>query len=296
MLIKMRIYLLTFIFVLLLSFSPLIVSAQTEEIPTGETPTRGLPNQVSSVPQGGIKEKASNRLCIKVGTPTAEKPADCVAPGAVTTVGTAPGETHPSRAAPNVTPIEAPFVSSENLAQTIRSEFGVNIEGAWDETHLRWIYEKFYELARTHSRFMELLSGEKIGIVGINDKEKSPNQLSGYVKMPLVGSWANYAPFMEVLIHELGHSIYHNKKDAGALSSKHDGIYNANGGASFSGYANLYGGITQMQENYAEVIAYCLTGSGVVPHAATKGLSYDEAAWAPYRSLGEEITGGACVR
>lgn len=239
------------------------------------TPTDNRPSGLSS--QG---TKASNRLCVKVGTPTTEKPAACTAPVSPVTPGVAPGA--------------APPVASGEFVQTIRSQFGVNMEGGWGETHLQWIYEKFYELQQTNPKFIELLSRETIGLT---DSNEGPNQLATYVRMPQDGYWANNNNFMPVLIHELGHTIYHNKRDAGALSSKHNDIYNSNGKPALTTYVSGYGEPTRMTENYAEVIAYCLTGDGVYNHMKGGAGSINLEYWATYyKTLAEEITGGACRR
>lgn len=243
--------------------------------PNSQPPTTQPGSPPISSSQG---TKASNRLCVKVGSPDTEKPAACTAPINASLPGVPAGE--------------APPVAPGELAQTIRSDYGVDMKGAWDETHLQWIYQKFYELNQTNPNFIKLLSRETIEL---NSSEEGPNQLATWVRMPQDGYWANQNAFIPVLMHELSHSIYWNKADAGALTSKYDNLYQSSGKPGFTSYVQGYGEPTRKQENYAEMIAYCLTGDGVFNHMKGGAGSADLEMWATYyKTLAEEITGGPC--
>lgn len=190
------------------------------------------------------------------------------------------------------TALPPPPVADGGLIRAIQDEFGVTMQGTWSPypQHLRWIYEKFWELKQTNPTFMQMLRGRPIWWATC-----CPNQLSGYVQMPTTGSYAYRDAFITTLLHELGHDIYFNRRDAGALTARYDAHFDANGRQVFTSYANYYAAdFNRRTENYAEVIAYCLTGDAVAYHSRVQPQWIDTTKWQTYEDLAKEITGGLC--
>ncbi len=224
-------------------------------VPTTTATTPTSPSFASS--QG---TKASNRLCVKVGTPTTEKPAACTAPITSTATG--------------LQSADAPYIDPSGLKKAIVDEIQVDMQGEWTEQALRWFYEKMYQIKRTNPKFTELIIGEKIVLC-----ECEPNQLAGHVRMSQ--GYSDGEKFMGTLIHELGHVIYHNRKYDGNLTTEHATAF-ASG--ALTDYKS--GDIT---EQYPEMITYCLTKRPV-------GALLSEEKWQNlYKPIAEKITGGPCL-
>lgn len=206
--------------------------------------------------------KSSNRLCVKVGNPTTEKPAACTAPVISTTTGQQSEE--------------APYVDPAGLKQAIVNELQVDMQGNWNEQALRWFYEKMYRVKQTNPKFAELIIGEKIVLC-----DCYPNQLAGYVQMSQ--GYSDGEKFMGTLIHELGHVIYHNRSAGMSLVTDHAGLFQ---GA--AGPATTYGQ-GDITENYPDMLSYCLTKRSV-------GSLLSQERWEIYyKPLAERITGGPCL-
>lgn len=204
---------------------------------------------------GGTSSIArSNKVCTKVGNPTTPSP--CAgSPGG----GVIPG-----------TP--APPVEPGQHRLKIKELFNVDMQGAWDETHLKWVYEKFYELQSTN--FIKLVSGEPVTLCNC-----VPNQMTGTVQMSQSGIYASDRElFLGTLIHELGHAIYHHKPAGSTLINEHNNLYATQGTVSSYSRAGF-----DKTENYPEMLAYCLNGRAVGSINASK--------WPPYKELATKIMG-----
>lgn len=219
---------------------------------TGTTTTGNL--------SGSVK---SNRLCVKVGNPTDPKPATCS-----TTPGTSVGG---GIITPPVTG-PAPTVEAGKLVDAIKEQFGVTMQGAWDEKHLRWTYEKFYELSQT-TKFVDYIRGQPVELIG-----GIPNQESGHVQMSQTGDYANDKDYyLGTLIHEFGHVIYHKplpENLAGEVNNVYEKV------KCLSTYSRCQYDRT---ENYPEVIAYCLNPKAVG--------AINQERWPSYRDLAVRILG-----
>jgi len=228
------------------------------------TPT-ALPPTTAGTSTPGTQTSVTARSCVKVGTPTEPKPAICN----ILTTAPAGGGT-------GSTPIAgqpAPAVEGSQLSATIKEQFGIEMRGGWDQQHLQWIYEKFYDL-KQQTRFTELVRGEPVTLIaGI------PNQETGFVEMSQTGAYATDKDyFIGTLIHELGHSIYHNKSMAGNLTGEVNNLFDRI--RCVSTYSRCQGDKT---ENYPEVIAFCLNNKAV-------GSMHPEK-WAQYREIAVRIMG-----
>jgi hypothetical protein len=176
------------------------------------------------------------------------------------------------------------------------------MQGDWASypKHMRWVFEKFWELKQTNPNFMKMINDRPIELCNTCS---DPNQLSGYVKMMTTGSYTNQKAFITTLLHELGHDIYHNQRKTGALSDRYDSIYRTNGRKAFTSYANIHtdedsaGNVIdeRLTENYAEMIAFCLTADAVAHHSKVSPQWINLEIWSMiYKTLTEEITGGPC--
>lgn len=209
---------------------------------------------------GSVK---SNRLCVKVGNPTDPKPATCS-----TTPGTSVGG---GLITPPVTG-PAPTVEAGKLVDAIKEQFGVTMQGAWDEKHLRWTYEKFYELSQT-TKFIDYIRGQPVELInGV------PNQESGHVQMSQTGYYADDKDYyLGTLIHEFGHVIYHKPLPAN-LAGEVNNVYEKV--KCLSTYSRCQ---YDRSENYPEVIAYCLNPKAVG--------AINQERWPSYRDLAVRILG-----
>jgi hypothetical protein len=207
---------------------------------------------VASGPSGIAR---SNKVCTKVGNPTTPNPC-ASSPGG----GIVPG-----------TP--APPVEPGQHKLKIKELFNVDMQGAWDETHLKWVYEKFYELGQS-TNFVKLVGGEPVTLCNC-----VPNQMTGTVQMSQSGIYATDRDlFLGTLIHELGHAIYHHKPAGTTFIMEHNNLYASNGTISSYSRAGF-----DKTENYPEMLAYCLNGRAVG--------TINKEKWPPYKDIATKIMG-----
>ena len=195
------------------------------------------PNQLPpSNPNSTTATAKSNMLCVQVGKPTAEKPTICNAP--------TPGGPHP----------EAPPPDGD-LQIEIQRQFGISMIGGYDQQHLQWAWEKFWEVSNTN--FNSLIRGAIIQVTSVSNTHQAacPNPVSPSV---YIGQFPEETAFKHILMHELGHAI---RNCAGRERAQETAFMNARKEGGVSYYANNAPACTESDntsEDYAEMIAFYL--------------------------------------
>lgn len=231
-----------------------VVQAQENDLPASAAafPIIDLKPKVS----GPQRLSTSNLVCVKVGDAREEdKSAICNQP-AIT------GAIQPP-----------PTVEAGKLVSEIKSQFGVDMQGAWNEQSLRWIYEGFYKWQQTNPKFMSFISGQPVILI---PDVKNSNAYGNTVKIGQNVVDGNQ--FLGYLIHEFGHIIYHTKEGGGSFRIEGDNLLSSVGPVTPYGEGDV-------TENYPEMISYCLTRRPVKPLVS-------EQRWLEkYKPLAEKIIG-----
>lgn len=262
---KKIIYLiLALIFVFSLQSSPLAwAQNETEAItepPSAQVvpPTNPTGNLFQNRPKvsGPQRSSTSNAVCVKVGdAPEEDRAAACSQP-AIT------GGAQP-----------APTVEAGQLVSEIKNQFGVDMQGAWNEQALRWTFNTFYKLKQTNPKFMDFINGQPVVLIG--DISNS-NALRNIVEIGQ--NTSDEGQFIGYLVHEFGHIIYHTKEGSGSFRIEGDSLYANPGPVTTYGQRHI-------TENYPEMISYCLTKRPVKPLIS-------EPRWLEsYKPLAEKIVG-----
>lgn len=207
--------------------APAADEASVQEAPAADTPaSAGAPTLQRSA--------KSNVSCVKVGAVSDEdKPAICNA--------LAPGGPRP----------QAPPANGD-LQAAIQQKFNISMIG-YDQQHLQWAWEKFWEVSNTN--FNSLVSGAVIQITDVS----STRQVDCPPKVSvLAGAFPEETAFKHILTHELGHVI---RNCAGREKAQETAFLNARkeGGVSYYAQnANACTGSDAPSEDYAEMIAFYL--------------------------------------
>ena len=222
----------------------------------GTTPTVTTP--------GAARMVKSNNLCVKVGDAPEPKPDACTE--AVATGGSLP-----------FSPVgPAPTVEAGQLVQTIRDQFGVDMQGAWNEQALRWVYEAFWKWQTTNPKFMALINGQPVILIA---NAAGANAFGNTVKVGQ--TYAEGDKFLGTLVHEFGHVIYHTKPLTSNFRIEADDAYSRPGPVTSYGDGDI-------TENYPEILSYCLTKRPV------GGLISEQRWESRYRPIAENIV-GPCI-
>lgn len=169
----------------------------------------------------------------------------------ITKVGDAKEEDRPRMAAG----AKQPAPVSNNFREDILKEFGIDMQG-FGEAQLRFAWEKFWDVK--HTNFNKLVHGRQ-PVVKILAKAESKQINCGEV-------WLQNFPqeefFKIIIIHELGHIIYHCNNDSENLVTEHKNVYKQEGEVTKYG-RDVGGGVSclgepSISENYPEMIAYYL--------------------------------------
>lgn len=218
-------------------------------------------------PLTGNQVSVTSRVCVKVGTPAEAKPAICNTPSSISTsaAGGTVGLAQP-----------APTVEAGQLVQTIKSEFGVDMQGAWSEQALKWIYEAFYRWKQTNPKFMNFINGQPIILI---PNASGANAYGNTVKVGQ--TYTEGEKFLGTLTHEFGHVIYWTKPLGENFRLEAENLYTAPGPITTYGDGDN-------TENYPEIISYCLTRRSV-------GSLMSQQRWEQYyKPIAEKIV-GPCI-
>lgn len=172
-------------------------------------------------------------------------------------------------------------IAASSIAQAkdfLKEKWGLNMVGNWSLNRLQLIITKFSGYSQTRPGFIENIKGERIELI----YSGYSNQLSGYVKIREYSG--DDKLFIAALAHELGHVIYNNRPNTKSLKLEHDSLHTSSRKA-ISTY-NVEGNTAfrDRSENYAELIAYCVTDRPIYS-VLTEGIPV-------YRELGAKIVGG----
>ena len=249
-----------------------LISNIEQLIHSPSTPPKNIPITPGSGqqpgPLTGSQISVTSRVCVKVGAPSEAKPAACSIPTSTTTSpggGSSSGPAQP-----------APTVAAGELTQAIKNEFGVDMQGAWSEQALRWIYEAFYRWKQTNPKFMNFLNGQPIILI---PNASGANAYGNTVKVGQTYSEGD--KFLGTLTHEFGHIIYWTKPLGENFRIEAENLYTAPGPVTTYGDGDN-------TENYPEIISYCLTRRSV-------GTLISQQRWEErYKPLAEKIV-GPCI-
>lgn len=153
----------------------------------------------------------------------------------------------------------APDIPADQIKQAITDQFKINMEGFSNE-NLKYIWKKFWDISET--KFFDLVPDGLV--IQRNDSAKWSEQLGCAEIVPAViikeagasGVRLDETTFTVVVLHELGHVIYHcNDRNLGFLKLKeeHNRIWSNSNGITVYG-RNHY----NSTENFAEMITYYL--------------------------------------
>lgn len=176
-------------------------------------------------------------------------------------------------------PVGAILASDVDQAKNfLNAKWGLNMVGNWSLNRLQLMIDKLSEYSLTRSKFVENIKGEKIELIYTGFS----NQLSGHVQLREYPGEDGL--FIAALAHELGHVIYNNRPNTISFKAEHNSLH-ASSGQAISSY-NVEGitAFSDKSENYAELIAYCVTGRPIYS-ALTPGILV-------YKDLGAKIAGG----
>lgn len=177
----------------------------------------------------------------------------------VTKVGDAPEDQKPvsGGGAPGGKGPEAPQVEGSKLRQELIDKFGITANG-YGERHLRWIWEKMWDVSNTN--FPKLIKGSLVA------NGSGSRQLPGY--SIVVEAYPDKELFQVIFIHEMGHVIRNNSARADAAYSDHLNAMKADGLITnyprslctyTAGEIAQYGRpFLEQSEDYAEMVAYYL--------------------------------------
>jgi len=165
-------------------------------------------------------------------------------------------------AQPGVHPA-APAVDPARLKESLISQFGITMDG-FDNAHLQWAWEKFWEVSNTN--FTRFIRGS---VIQITDPRRSEQKgCPGRDPVTVLLGQYDQALFKYILTHELGHTIQHCT-GSNSFSAEHLNAYNREGGVTY--YANhaasqscSHGTANNVNEDYAEMIALYLNPSANV--------------------------------
>jgi hypothetical protein len=225
------------IFILSLSSTAFAQTQTTNPPPAQPVPQTGT----STINQSGIQQTAkSNNLCVKVGEPATAKPASCNEATPLLSSGP-----HP----------QAPPVDGD-LQIEIQRQFGISMIGGYDQQHMQWAWEKFWEVSNTN--FNSLVRGSIIQVTSVSNTHQSacpnPNSPSVYI-----GQFPEETAFKHILMHELGHVIRNCSGRERAQESAFIQAHKAEGGVSYyAKNAPACTGSDNTSEDYAEMIAFYL--------------------------------------
>lgn len=225
-----------FILTVLLTVFPLtkVIYAQDQANPPQTTQIQ------PAGPLSGTQQTArSNNLCVRVGEPTVEKPASC------NQNANPPLSFGPHPQAP---PVEG------DLQVEIQRQFGISMIGGYDQQHLQWAWEKFWEVSNTN--FNSLIKGAVIQVTSVSNTQQvncPPNVTV------LIGQFPEETAFKHILMHELGHAIRNCAGRERAQESAFMSAHKTEGGVSYYAQnASSCTGSDSTSEDYAEMIAFYL--------------------------------------
>lgn len=198
-------------------------------------------------------------------------------------VTTAVGSPNPTTKPGVETPGErkpAPTVIDSELQQSLRDQFGLNFIG-FETKYMRFAWEKMWDISGTNFRNLTMNRPITHGTKLINIEIGGPEQKA--CNRVLTLKFDDPALFNVILIHELGHIIYHCNDNSLNRKFDHDDLYGK------GKRLTLYGS-RHFTESYPEMITYYLhpgiserTGAGAgtnsnVPYANGKGQDFYEIA------------------
>lgn len=144
----------------------------------------------------------------------------------------------------------------QDVRQGIISNFGITMNG-FSNQHLTWAWEKFHETSNT--RFPSLVRGVTIQATGGGSSQIG---CAGSAIAVRLGQYTPGTFFKFILTHELGHVIQSCLPRSESKFNEAINAYYAEGGVSFYGNnANSCNGTVNVNENYADIIAYYLNPS-----------------------------------
>lgn len=151
-----------------------------------------------------------------------------------------------------------PPVESSALRQRIIDQFGVTMDGGFDTDHLKWAWEKLYEVSGTN--FPTLVRGSVI----IADPASRQVGCPGSSVAVYLSQYPEEL-FKYAFTHELGHAIKNCPNSASSFLAQYDNAYDAEHGVTFyARNASACTGSDNKSEDYAEMIArYLNPGTGI---------------------------------
>ena len=124
----------------------------------------------------------------------------------------------------------------------------------FDEQHLQWAWEKFWEVSNTN--FDSLIKGAVIQTTSVSNTQQvgCPPATTA-----LIGQFPEETAFKHILTHELGHAIRNCAGRERAQESAYMNAHKIEGGVSYYGRnAPACTGSDNASEDYAEMIAFYL--------------------------------------
>lgn len=157
---------------------------------------------------------------------------------------------------PTSPPLGTAPAPPDDVRQGIIDKFGITMNG-FDQQHLQWAWEKFWETSNTN--FPELVAGITIGA---SDGGSAQLGCAGASTSVELGQYTPGDFFKFILTHELGHVIQSCQPRSKSQFDEAINAYNTEGGISFYGNnASACNGTVNINENYADIIAYYLNPS-----------------------------------
>ncbi|MBI2007397.1 MAG: serine hydrolase [Candidatus Blackburnbacteria bacterium] len=222
-------------------------------------PATALAQTATPVQTASTGSGIGSRSCVKVGEPADPMPEICNTP---VFGGSSAGGAQP-----------APTVEAGQLVSEIKSQFGVDMQGAWNEQTLRLVYESFYKWRQTNPKFMDFINGQPVILI---PDVAGTNAYENIVKIGQ--NTIDEGQFIGYLVHEFGHIIYHTKEGSGSFRIEGDNLLSSVGPVTPYGEGDI-------TENYPEMISYCLTRRPVKP------LISEQRWLESYKPLAEKIVG-----
>jgi hypothetical protein len=148
-----------------------------------------------------------------------------------------------------------------DIRQGIIDQFGITMNG-FQPQQLQWAWEKFWDVS--HTNFIDLVRGTEI--TAFDGMSEQTGCRSFLLRSSLGIDRGDETLFKVVLIHEMGHIIYHCNVESKAHIVDHENAFSAEGGMTLYGETACYG-TEPTHEDYAEMIAYYLN-PGVIEQTA----------------------------